>query len=136
MTRTVSRSRLVPLVAAIVLLGSCGSDVVRLPDCLDCRPVEMTMGQSFEAELGWGIRPSEAPAEYTWVVTDPGNMTVVSEDTGTRNEDPDEFVDGISHYALITLAPTEPGTTAVRFELVGADGGMSETLEIAVVVSE
>lgn len=136
MTRTVSTSRLAPLVAAIVLLASCGSDVVRLPDCLDCRPVEMTMDDSFEAELGWGIRPSETPAEYTWVVTDPGNMTVVSEDAGTRSEDPDEFVGGISHYSIITLEPTEPGTTAVRFELIGADGGVRETLEIAVVVSD
>ena len=136
MTRTVFRSRLAPLVTAIVLLSSCGSDIVRLPDCLDCRPVEMTMDQSFEAELGWGIRPSETPAEYTWIVVDPGSMTVVSETAGTRSEDPDEFVGGISHYALITLEPTESGATAVRFELVDADGGVRETLEIAVVVSE
>jgi hypothetical protein len=96
----------------------------------------MTMDQSFEAELGWGIRPSETPAEYTWTVADSGSMTVLSEDAGTRSEDPDEFVGGISHYALITLEPTESGATTVRFELVDADGGVRETLEIAVVVSE
>ena len=94
------------------------------------------MGQSFEAELGWGIRPSEVSAEYTWVVADPGSLAVVAVHAGTRNEDPNEFMGGISHYTLITLKPTEPGTTAVRFALVGVDGGIRETLEIAVVVGD
>ena len=75
------------------------------------------------------------PDEYTWVVADRGTMTVVSEDAGTRSEDPNEFVDGISHFAIITLEPTKPGTNTVCFELVGAHGGLHESIEIKVVGS-
>ena len=39
------------LLAASALLGAC-SDVVRLPNCIDCRPVEMATDQKLEVELG------------------------------------------------------------------------------------
>lgn len=127
-----------------LLLSSCGSGVVRLPDCVDCRPVEMTMEQTFEADLGWGIRPGQESGEYTWVVADPGTMLLESTELIERSEGEDEFVGGVSHGVLIRLEPTEPGTTMVRFELHDEDGelrqdlveGQLNELVIAVEVSE
>jgi hypothetical protein len=128
MTTDLAVRRTIPLVVLAVLLGACSSDVVRLPDCVDCRPVEMTMNQTFEAELGWRIQPSPEPAVYEWIVADPGTMTVIGVEEGTRSEDPTEALDGLSHYSIITLEPTEPGTTRVRFELRDDSGELRQDL--------
>ena len=79
----------VALIAASVFLGAC-SDVVRLPDCIDCRPVEMATDQKLEVELGSDRSVTNDPDTYAWVVTESGNLTLVSEDRGTRSEDEDE----------------------------------------------
>lgn len=103
------------LLAASALLGAC-SDVVRLPDCIDCRPVEM----------------------YAWVVTETGTMTLVSEDRGTRSEGEDEFVGGYSRYVIYTFEPTAAGTMQMRFEFVPRDepeGQPVNSLDITVIVT-
>lgn len=121
------RITLVPIAFALVL-GACTSDVVRLPDCVDCRPVEMAIDQQFEAELGWGIRPGQQPAEYSWVVADPGTMRIVSSKVIERSEGAGEFVGDVSYSSMILLKPTEAGTTIVRFELHDADGNLRSDL--------
>jgi hypothetical protein len=137
------RIALIPVAFALVL-GACTSDTVRLPDCVDCRPVEMHLDQQFEAEVGWGVRPGQQPAEYTWIVADPGTMRIVSSKVIERSEGPGEFVGDVSYSSMILLKPTEAGTTTVRFELHDADGnlrsdlveGQLNELAITVVVTE
>jgi hypothetical protein len=142
--RDVSRLVTPGLVALVFLLASCSSDVVRLPDCGDCRPVELTMNQTFEAELGWGVRPGQESGEYTWVVADPGTMTLVDTEVVEHSEGEDEFVGGVSYGYLMRLEPTAVGTTTVRFELQDESGALRDDLvegqlavvEITVEVSE
>ena len=105
------------LLAASALLGAC-SDVVRLPDCIDCRPVEMATDQKLEVELGSDRSVTKDPDAYAWFVTETGTMTLVSEDRGTRPEDVDEFVGGYSRYVIYTFEPTVAGTVQMRFEFV------------------
>jgi len=126
--RRLTRGAPALLLLAAFVIGGCSSDVVRLPDCGDCRPVEMTMSQTFEADLGWMIRPSQEAAVYDWVVADPGTMTVVDVRRGTRSEDPAEALDGISHYVITSLQPTEVGTTTLRFELRDETGALRQDL--------
>ena len=124
--------------AASVLLGAC-SDVVRLPDCIDCRPVEMATDQQLEVELGSDRSVTNDPDAYAWVVTETGTMTLVSEDRGTRSEDEDEFVGGYSRYVIYTFEPTAAGTTQMRFEFVPRDepeGQAVNSLDITVIVND
>ena len=126
------------LLAASALLGAC-SDVVRLPDCIDCRPVEMATDQKLEVELGSDRAVTNDPDAFTWVVADTGTMTLVSEDRGTRSEDENEFIGGYSRYVIYTFEPTRTGETQLEFEFVPRDGSDVEsanTLDITVVVGE
>jgi hypothetical protein len=134
----------IALVAFALVLAGC-NDLVRLPDCIDCRPVEMRLDQQFDAELGWGIRPGQQPAEYEWVVADPGTMRVAAgPDVIERSEGPGEFVGDVSYTVTYLLEPLEVGTTTVRFELHDGNGdlatdlveGQLAVLEITVVVTE
>ena len=130
-----------PMALALIigLVAACSSDVVRPPDCIDCRPVEMTMDQEFEIELGTDRTLGGSPDAYEWVVADSGSMTLVSEEDGTRSEPPDEFAAGYSRYTVFRLAPTEPGSTDVVFDYVLVDGGEADplsTLTIQVDVTE
>ena len=103
------------LLAASALLGAC-SEVVRLPDCIDCRLVEMATDQKLEVELGSDRSVTKDPDAYAWVVTETGTMTLASEDRGTRSEDIDEFVGGYFRYVIYTFEPTATGTIQMRFE--------------------
>ena len=126
------------LLAATVLLGAC-SDVVRLPDCIDCRPVEMANDQKLEVELGSDRTVTRDPDAYAWVVTETGTMTLVSEDRGTRSEDEDEFVGGYSRYVIYTFEPTAAGTMQMRFEFVPRDepeGQPVNSFDITVIVHD
>lgn len=126
------------VLAASVLLGAC-SDVVRLPDCIDCRPVEMATDQKLEVELGSDRSVTKDPDAYAWVVAETGTMTLVSEDRGTRSEDEDEFVGGYSRYVIYTFEPTAAGTTQMRFEFVPRDepeGQPVNSLDITVIVND
>lgn len=120
--------RLLALVLIVGLVAGCSSDVVRPPDCVDCRPVEMTMDQEFEIELGTDRTLGGSPDDHGWVVADPGSMTLVSEEDGTRSEPPDEFAAGYSRYTVFRFAPAEPGSTEVVFDYVLVDGGEVDPL--------
>lgn len=137
------RRAAVALVIGLAILGGCGgSDVVRPPDCLDCRPVTMGLDQVLEVELGGDLSlgRSQDPEAYTQVLADSGTMEVVSSERVRRSEDPDEFVGGYSYSNIWTLRPAEVGSTAAVFELVraGTDEVVpgSRTLTIQVIVSE
>jgi hypothetical protein len=77
------------IVGAIGMAGC--SDTVRLPDCIDCRPVEMSLDDTLEVELGSDRAVTNDPDAHEWVVTDSGTITLVSEERGTRPEDESEF---------------------------------------------
>lgn len=120
-----------------LIFASCGSgDVVRLPDCIDCRPVELSLDQTLEVELGSDRAVTNDPDAYTWDVTETGTMTLVSEDRGTRPEDEDEFVGGYSRYVVFSFEPTEIGSTQLQFKLVPTDGErpQTSTLDIDVII--
>ena len=128
---------LAALFAAAALLGAC-SDVVRLPDCIDCRPVEMATDQKLEVELGSDRSVTKDPDAYAWFVTETGTMTLVSEDRGTRSEDEDEFVGGYSRFVVYTFEPAAAGTMQMRFEFVPRDepeGPPVNSLDITVIVN-
>ena len=138
MSRGIGPVARIALVVVSVLLGSC-SDVVRLPDCVDCRPVEMAIAQKLEVELGSDRAVTNDPDAFTWVVVDTGTMALVAEDRGTRSEDENEFIGGYSRYVIYTFEPTRTGETQMEFEFVPRDGSDVEsasTLDITVVVSE
>jgi len=126
------------VLAAAALLGAC-SNVVRLPDCIDCRPVEMATDQKLEVELGSDRSVTKDPDAYAWFVTETGTMTLMSEDRGTRSEDEDEFVGGYSRYVIYTFEPTAAGTVQMQFELVPRDEPEAQpvnTLDITVIVND
>jgi hypothetical protein len=123
MRRRRRRTTLALAVGVAVLGGCAGSDVVRPPDCLDCRPVTMDLDQVLEVELGADLslgRPQD-PQAYTWVLADSGTMELVSSERIRRSEDPEEFVGGYSYSSIWTLRPTAVGSTAAVFEHVRAD---------------
>ena len=129
---------LAAVLAATVLLGAC-SDVVRLPDCIDCRPVEMTTDQKLEVELGSDRSVTNDPDAYAWVVTETGTMTLVSEDRGTRSEDEDEFIGGYSRFVIYTFEPAAAGTMQMRFEFAPRaepEGESVNSLDITVIVND
>jgi hypothetical protein len=139
MSRCAGRVSSIALLVASALLSSCGSDLVRLPDCIDCRPVEMTVDQELEIELGSDRSVTNDPDAFEWIVVDAGTMTLVSEDRGTRPEDENEFVGGYSRYVIYTFAPAAVGTASMQFDFVPLDdpGGQPvNTLSIIAVVSE
>ena len=126
--REMLRHTAIAFAAFAVLLAGC-NDVVRLPDCIDCRPVEMRLDQQFDAELGWGIRPGQEPAEYTWVVAEPGTIRIAAgPDIIERSEGPGEFVGDVSYTVNYLLEPLEVGTTTVRFELQDTDGAQYQVI--------
>lgn len=118
-----------------LVVAACSSDVVRPPDCIDCRPVEMSLDQSFEIELGTDRMVTTDPDAYEWVVADAGTMTLVSEEDGTRSEG-DEFPAGYSRYTLFTFAPTRAGATEIVFHYVAIDGGDSEPASTTTITVE
>jgi hypothetical protein len=127
---------------ALAVLAGCGSDVVRPPDCLDCRPVTMDLDQVLEVELGGDLsrgRPAD-PEAYEWVLTDSGTMQLDSQERVRRSEDPDEFVGGYSYTTVWRLTPGEPGRTVLEFQYVQSDTEEpvpgSEATSIEVIVSE
>ena len=128
----------VALSGVVVALTAC-SDVVRLPDCGDCRPVEMGISQTLEVDLGSSREVSDDPDAYEWVVADAGTMVLISEDRGTRPEDENEFQGGYSTYVVYRFEPTAAGTTQMQFLFVptgdpsGVPGG---TLDVTVNVAE
>lgn len=109
---------------ALVLIG-CSSTVVHLPDCGDCRPVEMSMDQVFEVTVGTDRGLTNDASLHDPAVLDPGTLTIVSEECGIQNEPEDEFVDGIAKYCTYQLEPTAPGETQVITALVPTDGTSS-----------
>ena len=135
MERLLTRATVVVVLVASGTAAGC-SDTVRLPDCIDCRPVEMSVGQTLEVELGSDRAVSNDPDAHEWVVADLGTMTLVSEGSGTRSEDPDEFIGGYSRYVLYRLEPTRAGTTGLRFEFVpaGTTGPPVSILDITVEI--
>ena len=118
---------------------ACGPGVVRLPDCIDCRPVEMTTDETLEVELGSDRAVSNDPEAFTWVLTDMGSMELLQEERGTRPEDEDEFIGGYSRAQTFTLWPTEAGTTSLRFDLLATgreNEAPAQRLDLKVVVQD
>ncbi len=112
---------------------------MRLPDCIDCRPVEMALDQTFEVELGSDRAVSNDPEAFTWLLVDAGTMDLLDEARGTRPEDENEFIGGYSRAQTFTLRPTESGTTNVRFDLVATDRddeAPAQTLDVTVIVRD
>ncbi len=103
----------VPVVLVMAVLASGCSNVVRLPDCGDCRPVEMSIDQTFELELGTDRSLGNDPEAYEWDLADPGTLELVNEERIRRSDDPSEFVGGYSYSWVFTLEPTTAGTTTV-----------------------
>jgi hypothetical protein len=131
------RTAAVLFVVAVGLSGC--SDVVRLPDCGDCRPIEMGISQTLEVELGSSRDVSNDPEAYEWIVADAGTMRMVSEDRGTRPEDEDEFVGGYSTYVVYQFEPTAVGSTQMQLRFVPTDdpsGSPGGTLDVTVNVAE
>ena len=127
------------IASLLVFTTACGSDVVRLPDCIDCRPVEMTTGQTLEVELGSDRAVSSDPEEFTWSLVDTGDMRLLGESQGTRPEDEDEFIGGYSRAQTFTLQPTKAGTTKVEFNLLPTDGpagAPAQVLDLTVIVKD
>jgi hypothetical protein len=128
----------VAALAVVGVLGGCGGNVVQLPDCIDCRPVTMGMDQVLEVPLG-SDRTVANPEDYAWVIEDLGTMELVSEEQGTRQEDPAEFPGGVSSYVLWTLAPTQPGATEATFAYLRTDDPAAApglTIVIEIIVEE
>lgn len=128
----------VALATVVVALAAC-SDVVSLPDCGDCRPVELGINQTLEVDLGSSREVSDDPDAYEWVVADAGTMVLISEDRGTRPEDENEFQGGYSTYVVYRFEPTVVGTTHMQFLFVPTDdpsGVPGGTLDVTVNVAE
>ncbi len=128
----------VALSAALAVMAGCGTDVVRLPDCIDCRPVRMDVGQVLEVELNAdlsGGRPAD-PEASSWELADDGTMEVVSADRIRRPEDPDEFLGGYSYSQVWILKPTSTGSTALVFRQApgGGEAPVDGELSIEVIV--
>ena len=118
---------------------ACGSDVVRLPDCIDCRPIEMGTDQELEVELGSDRAVSNDPEAFTWILVDDGSMELLEEIRIKRPEDEDEFVGGYSRGQTFILQPTGSGRTNVRFDLVATDrtgDAPAQTLDLTVIVND
>jgi len=137
MTRHLTVLAVMGIMAGSILIAGC-SDTVRLPDCGDCRPVEMGIGQTLEIDLGSSREASDNPDAYEWVVADLGTMELVSEERGTRPEDEDEFAGGYSTYVIYLFEPTAVGSTQMQFQVVptGTTGPAADTLDITVNVAD
>lgn len=123
--------------AGSLLVAGC-SDIVRLPDCGDCRPVEMGIDQTLEVDLGSSREVSDDPDAYEWVITDTGTMELVGEERGTRPEDENEFQGGYSTYVVYRFEPTAVGSTQIQLQVVpvGTPGPALDTLDITVNIVE
>jgi hypothetical protein len=104
----------------VLLLVGCSGNVVREPDCGNCRPIEMSMDQVFEVTVGTDLGLSNDASLHDPTLLDAGSMNVVSEECGVN--DWHEFVDGIAEYCTYQLEPTLTGETQVVMALVPADG--------------
>ena len=136
MERPLARLTLVSVLVGSVVATGC-SDTVRLPDCIDCRPVDMSVDQTLEVELGSDRAVSNDPDAYEWVVTDTGTMTLVSQEEGTRSEDENEFIGGYSRYVVYLFEPTAAGTTQLQVQFVPTTTGPpTNTLDITIIVSD
>jgi hypothetical protein len=121
-----------------VVVAGC-SNVVRLPDCVDCRPVEMSVDQTLEVELGSDRAVSSDPEAHLWSVTDTGTLELVSEERDTRPEDENEFIGGYSTYVVFSFEPTMVGTTQIQFVFEATDdpeAPPANVLDITVIVDE
>lgn len=129
------RAWLVGIAGGLILAGC--SNVVRLPDCIDCRPVEMGVDQTLEIDLGPDRTMSNDPDAYAWVLADTGTMRLVDEQVIERPEDPTEWVGGYSISNIFRLEPTTTGTTEVVLQCVPTDDptNPADTMEIVVEVS-
>jgi hypothetical protein len=107
-------------VVMVLLLAGCSSNVVREPDCGNCRPIEMSMDQVFEVTVGTDLGLSNDASLHDPTLLDAGSMKVLSEECGVN--DWHEFVDSIAEYCTYQLEPTLPGETQVVMALVPADG--------------
>ena len=135
MKRLPVRLAVIGVVVGVIGITGC-SDTVRLPDCIDCRPVQMSLDQTLEIELGSDRAVTNNPDAYEWVVLDAGTMKLVSEEHGTRSEDEDEFIGGYSRYVVLLFEPSAPGTTQLRFAFQPTETADSpaNTLDITVKV--
>jgi hypothetical protein len=117
MQRFPARLAVVGAMVGSLWVSGC-SDTVRLPDCVDCRPVEMSVDETLEVELGSDRAVTNDPDAHEWIVAETGTMTLVSAERGTRPEDEDEFVGGYSRYVIYLFEPTAEGTTQIQFQFV------------------
>lgn len=130
---------LVIVIGLPLVASACAEGVARLPDCIDCRPVEMSIDQPLEVELGSDRAVTNDPDAFTWVLADTGAMTLVSEERGTRPEDEDEFIGGYSRFVIYTFEATEAATTQLRFEFVPVDDPNlqpTNVLDITVIITD
>ena len=128
-----------PVIIAMALLAAGCSNTVRLPDCGDCRPVEMDIDQTFEMELGLDRSLGNDPELYDWVLADTGTLDLVMKQKIRRSEDPSEFVGGYSYSWVFTLEPTTAGTTSVLAQRRAIDDPEGEPLgvtEFTVIVGD
>ena len=126
-------------ISLFLVISACADGVARLPDCIDCRPVEMSIDEPLEVELGSDRAITNDPDAFTWIVTETGTMTLVSEDRGTRPEDENEFIGGYSRFVIYTFEPTEAATTQLRFEFVPVadpDSQPANVLDITVIIND
>ena len=99
----------------------------------------MSIDEPLEVELGSDRAITNDPDAFTWIVTETGTMTLVSEDRGTRPEDENEFIGGYSRFVIYTFEPTQAATTQLRFEFVSVadpDDQPANVLEITVIISD
>jgi len=126
-------------IGLFLVASACADGVARLPDCIDCRPVEMSIDRLLEVELGSDRAITNDPDAFRWVVAETGTMALVSEDRGTRSEDDDEFIGGYSRFVTFTFEATEAGTTQLQFEFVPVgdpSGPPANVLDISVTITD
>lgn len=116
------RSPAALLLAVSVLAGSCGGGAVKMDwDTFDGSPVELQTGDEFEVELGSNRMVSKDPDAYRWVLLEAGVLRLVSEEHGTRSEDPEEFTGGFSRYTVFTFEADTAGSADLVFSYAPTD---------------
>lgn len=113
---------LVTLVLIAGLATSCSSDVVGMPDSYNGEPIDVAMDQTFEIELGTDRTINNDPDVHEWILVHSGVLRLVSEVDGTRPEDENEFVGGVSKHTLFTFEPVSVDTGDVVFDYVPVGG--------------
>ena len=113
--------RMYLLLMTLVLIGglvAACSSVVGMPDAYDGDPIDVAMDQTFEIELGTDRMINNDPDVHEWILIDSGVLRLVSEVDGTRPQDENEFVGGVSKHTLFTFEPVSVGTGDVVFGYV------------------